>query len=663
MRLPRNLPCTLACGFTLITAVVAAGHPSSAHAFDHVVNGDFENGATGWSASPNVAFDVVPVTSIDPTGSGSMAALTLQASTFNLQQKSLGGTVAGTYLFSARIRLSTGMTSVILQGSVEPQITAFTFDVPQVAGEWLDIGGSVPVTGYTNVTFTIWGTGSPGAVVYVDDVRFEGADPATMTPTYTPVPATATVTPLPPTATKTTKPTHTPKPNATTEAPAEVSTVERSSWARGFERVVNGGFEDVGEDGALTAWEKYGGSMSVSTTAAHGGRQTARLESTTDSTKWLFQTVGVTGGGTYAFDAWLLHDDPGVASALLRVSWYASTDGSGSALGTADSTARLEAAGSEWRYLTTGGVAAPGEAQSARVRVLLQPVSDAPAAMYVDDASFGPAVLAPVADEGMDDGAVGEISTNRAVAGTSRRPASERAIADSGRGAAGAPMNAQVVINEVLYDSIGAGNDANGEWVELHNPGDSPVSLEGWALADATSADVLDAVTIPGRGFIVIAASEEFLVRYPDFNGELLVLDGRVGNGLGNEGEVLVLVEPSGRFVDAVSWGDNTDALKPSIDDAPAGHSIERLVSGTDSNRADDFVDNGAPSPGRGYDANAGPLGRRSDGTNSIEVLRGESEFSLSWLPWLLGAASMAVLAGVASWRLLPPLAGRLRHQ
>lgn len=222
------------------------------------------------------------------------------------------------------------------------------------------------------------------------------------------------------------------------------------------------------------------------------------------------------------------------------------------------------------------------------------------------------------------------------------------------------------MINEVLYDSIGAGNDASGEWVELYNPGSQPVSLEEWAIADAASADVLDAVTIPGRGFVVIAASVEFLVQYPDFNGELLVLDGRIGNGLGNEGDVLVLVEPSGRFVDAVSWGDNTDALKPPIDDAPAGHSIERLISGTDSNRAADFVDNYAPSPGRRYDANAGPFGRRSDGTNSIEVLRGESEFSLAWLPWLpwlMGAASMAALAGVASWRLLPPLAGRLRHQ
>jgi hypothetical protein len=511
----------------------------------------------------------------------------------------------------------------------------------------------------------VWGSGSTGDTIYVDDVRFEGAAPVTMTPTYT---STATDTPVPPTATKTLKPTNTPRATSTpkptrTPSPGETPALEESTAptlaaqpAGGA--LVNGGFEDVAE-GVPASWEKYGGSLSSATAPVRTGTRSARFESTTDSTKWVFQLVSVAGGETNAFTAWVLHEDSGVGSAFLRVSWYATEDGSGTAIGTADSVTRLDAPSPEWRYLTTEGATAPPEARSAKLRVMLQPKSSARGAIYIDDASWEAAASASTRQTAGDGApAPGE---SRSVAGASRQ-SSGRTSSSPRLGGSGA--TARIVINEVLYDSTGDGTDADGEWVELYNAGDLPVSLEGWMLADNTSVDIIDAVTVPGRGFAIVAGSRDFTTRYPGYAGPLFVVDGSIGNQLGNDGDVLVLVDPAGSFVDAISWGTDSGALDPAVADVPAGHSLERRTPGLDTGSASDFVDNESPSPGLAYAASGSPrsgAGEQPSG-GAVQILEGDSGFSSEWLAWAVAAASMAALAGVASWRLVPAIARRLSH-
>src|SRR3990172_7468997 len=97
----------------------------------------------------------------------------------------------------------------------------------------------------------------------------------------------------------------------------------------------------------------------AATGARHsGGGHAAALISRTESTKWLFQTVSVRGGSHYRLRAMALKDDAAVRETLLRVSWYASADGSGGQLSTADSQP-LTADSPRFVFLDTGAVQAP----------------------------------------------------------------------------------------------------------------------------------------------------------------------------------------------------------------------------------------------------------------------------------------------------------------
>lgn len=206
-----------------------------------------------------------------------------------------------------------------------------------------------------------------GVGVRVDAVRVDGPPPASPTPTGTPTDEPST------TPTLTVTPTVSPSPTVTlTPGPGEA--------------LRNPGFEEVA-DGVPVAWQKYGGEL-VTTARARSGERAGLLRSASDATKWAYQTVLVEGGAWYEFDAWVLSEDPAVERALLRVSWYASADGSGAALATADSTSALGEPGRAYRHLTTGPVQAPPEARSARPRILLAPAGAGPASIAIDDAGW-----------------------------------------------------------------------------------------------------------------------------------------------------------------------------------------------------------------------------------------------------------------------------------
>jgi hypothetical protein len=198
----------------------------------------------------------------------------------------------------------------------------------------------------------------------------------------------------------------------------------------GWEAIVNGGFED-----GIEPWQKFGGELSLVSAPVHSGSAAAALASSTTSTKWLYQSVRVQEGAAYEFAGYLLAG-AGVQEAYLRISWYESVDGSGSAIGNADSTARLPGGGAGFAFLTTGSVVAPAGASSARLRVMLAPAGAGAALLYADDLSFGPSD-APT-DEGPSS-AGGEAAREGGPADEADGPGSAGPAAASANAAEGRP--------------------------------------------------------------------------------------------------------------------------------------------------------------------------------------------------------------------------------
>ncbi len=146
-----------------------------------------------------------------------------------------------------------------------------------------------------------------------------------------------------------------------------------------------------------------------------------------------------------------------------------------------------------------------------------------------------------------------------------------------------------LMISEVLVDSHQAGEEAAYEWVEIVNRSDGAVSLSGWQLEDNNAADLLPDFIVPAGAFVVIAATTDAFAT--DLQPPLLLTlsDGRIGNGLANSGDRLVLRNPSGTAIDGVSWGDDQ-----SIATLPAPAAGETLARTT----PEAAFQLAAPSPG-----------------------------------------------------------------
>jgi hypothetical protein len=216
------------------------------------------------------------------------------------------------------------------------------------------------------------------ASICVDELVLEFvAAPPTETPTETP---TSTTTPATPANTATTVASASP-----TVPPTQTATSGPTGNGLVF---INGGFED-----GIAGWSKFGGELSAAASPRMSGARAGRLTSATESTKWAYQPVRIDAAKTYEFQGYIATDE-GVSEAYLRISWYVSDEASGSALSSTDSLSQL-AGGSDFSHLTTGPVAPPPDAHSARLRVMLAPASGSTATIFLDDFSFGTTTAAP----------------------------------------------------------------------------------------------------------------------------------------------------------------------------------------------------------------------------------------------------------------------------
>jgi len=158
-----------------------------------------------------------------------------------------------------------------------------------------------------------------------------------------------------------------------------------------------------------------------------------------------------------------------------------------------------------------------------------------------------------------------------------------------------------IVINEI-YDDPSSDREGNGEWVELYNAGSNAVMLDDWSIADSISdpfAFDTDAVLLPGEFALVGSSPDIFTMAWaeeiPD-NTPIIVAN--IGAALNNNGDAVFLFDSNGELVDSVSYGSNTDAFDPSVQNAPKGSSLTRNPNGNDTDTASDWIVLTEPTPG-----------------------------------------------------------------
>lgn len=103
-----------------------------------------------------------------------------------------------------------------------------------------------------------------------------------------------------------------------------------------------------------------------------------------------------------------------------------------------------------------------------------------------------------------------------------------------------------VLINEVAW--AGTRASAFDEWIELHNPGPHAIRLDGWRLTDNDDIDIALRGTIPPYGFFLLERTDDSTVAS-------LPADQIYAGSLHNEGETLVLLDPSDNQIDTANKG------------------------------------------------------------------------------------------------------------
>ncbi len=118
------------------------------------------------------------------------------------------------------------------------------------------------------------------------------------------------------------------------------------------------------------------------------------------------------------------------------------------------------------------------------------------------------------------------------------------------------PLSHPMIINEIRYASSPVGDVDGGDWVELYNPGNTAVEMEGWIIRDSEDdhAFVFPAVTVEPHEYIVTCVDTlKFDAAYTSVKNRIGNMDFAFGNN-----DAIRLFDVGGRLVDVVEYSDNS---------------------------------------------------------------------------------------------------------
>ncbi|MBI4664325.1 MAG: CotH kinase family protein [Verrucomicrobia bacterium] len=107
-----------------------------------------------------------------------------------------------------------------------------------------------------------------------------------------------------------------------------------------------------------------------------------------------------------------------------------------------------------------------------------------------------------------------------------------------------------VVINEIFYNAPDDLEDL--EYIELHNSGDQPVDLSGWAFTKGIKFRFVPGARLEPKGFLVVCRN---LARFKEIYGAPAA--GVFNQALSNKGEQIELSDAQGKVVDKVKYQDS----------------------------------------------------------------------------------------------------------
>ncbi len=116
-------------------------------------------------------------------------------------------------------------------------------------------------------------------------------------------------------------------------------------------------------------------------------------------------------------------------------------------------------------------------------------------------------------------------------------------------------ISAEIVINEIMYDPLSNGYDA--EYIEIFS--ENSLNLSGYVIEDLNGNDALtEAKHIDSNHMLIVGTG----FNYTNINATIYVCENtKIANGLNNGGDVLILKDTEGEIVEAVHyfdfWGAN----------------------------------------------------------------------------------------------------------
>ncbi len=190
------------------------------------------------------------------------------------------------------------------------------------------------------------------------------------------------------------------------------------------------------------------------------------------------------------------------------------------------------------------------------------------------------------------------------------------------------PLMAQVVVNEIYYDSpTSMGKEPYVEWIELYNPGSDPIDVTGWTISDDPDPEnpgtegsfTFPSASIEPHGFLLLMYNADTFNAYFGTPLSIFLVYGEEAPKikLGNSGEDVHLFDAQLDEVDVVWYGNGGDMDSTfAAEDVPSGSSIGRVPDGVDTDDpSSDFQELNPPTPGssNALDVNEWPSKRGGD--------------------------------------------------